>query len=229
LTNINQQKLLEISSLTSKILRKNFGRGPESCHAFHNHRYLVMYIRGFLSPMEAILLENGNADDIDISRRIVMKSVLDQLKGILELEFEQEVNDFYHDWNYPNNTGMITVIFKDNFASSCDPIEFQERVPLIEEIVRISMLVQKRPDQTEAFRISPKVYLVFRKGILVPIEKALLNKGYEQTLLVTKDDLEKTYYHRDGRFDEIFNAKIADIFVDWNLSEDQSMICLVVK
>jgi uncharacterized protein YbcI len=176
------------------------------------------------------LLENGNADDVDISRGIVMKNVLTQLKGILELEFDQEVDDFYHDWSYPNNTGMITVVFKEDIASLGDPIEqFQERVPLIEEVVRISMLVQKKPELTEAFRITPKLYLVFRCGILVPIEKALLNKGYEQTLLVTKDELEKSYYHHDGRFEEIFNEKVADIFIDWNLSEDQSMICLVVK
>src|SRR3954470_18657401 len=85
-----QQKLMDISSLTSKLLRKNFGRGPESCYAYVNERFLVFYIRGFMSPLESTLLENGNSDNIYISRQIVMKSVGNQLKAILELEFEQD-------------------------------------------------------------------------------------------------------------------------------------------
>jgi uncharacterized protein YbcI len=75
-----QQRLLNISSITSKLLRKNFGRGPDSCHASVNYRFLIFYIRGFLSPMESILLENGNSDNIEVSRNIVMKNILAQLK-----------------------------------------------------------------------------------------------------------------------------------------------------
>ncbi|GAA3316772.1 hypothetical protein GCM10020331_013770 [Ectobacillus funiculus] len=70
-----------------------------------------------MSPLESILLENGNPDNIDISRNIVMKTVLNQLKGIIELEFEQDVECFfYHDWNYPQNTGMITVQFEGDIT-----------------------------------------------------------------------------------------------------------------
>lgn len=225
-----QQKLLDISNFTSKLLRKNFGRGPESCHAILNHRYLVFYIRGFLSPMESVLLENGNVDNIDISRSIVMKSVLSQLKGVLELEFDQDIQDFYHDWNYPNNRGMITVVFAGDIISGDFQLEqFPERSALIDEVVRISYLVQKVPENTDAYRISPKLYLVKRTGILVPIEKALITKGYEQTLLVTKDELEKKYLHRDGRFEDIFNQSISDIFVDWNLHDDNSMLCFILS
>ncbi|MBM7650627.1 Na-translocating system protein MpsC family protein [Neobacillus cucumis] len=226
-----QQKLMDISSLTSKLLRKNFGRGPESCYAYANERFLVFYIRGFLSPLESTLLENGNPDNIEISRNIVMKTVLNQLRGIIELEFEQDVECFYHDWNYPQNTGMITVQFEGDInepVSQNQPISFDPK-PLINEVERISILVQKRPEKTEAICISPKIHVVKREGILVQIEKMLIAKGYEHTLLVTKDELEKSYLHRDGRFEEIFRNPVADIFVDWDLSEDRSIICFVLK
>jgi len=226
-----QQKLMDISSLTSKLLRKNFGRGPESCFAYANERYLVFYIRGFMSPLESTLLEYGNSDNIDISRNIVMKLVLNQLRGVLELEFKKDIESFYHDWNYPQNTGMITVEFESDII---DPAyqnqgSLVDLRPLIDEVERISILVQKRPERTEAYYISPKIYLVKRDGILVQIEKALILKGYEQTLLVTKDELEKSYLHRDGRFEEIFKKPVADIFVDWDLSEDRSIISFVLK
>lgn len=226
-----QQKLMDISSLTSKLLRKSFGRGPESCFAYANDRFLVFYIRGFMSPLESTLLENGNSDNIDISRHIVMKSVSNQLKGILELEFEQEIESFYHDWNYPQNTGMITFEFNGEIAAPMDRNQGSsvDLKPLIDEVERISILVQKRPERTEAYFLSPSIYLVKRDGILVQIEKALISKGYEHTLLVTKDELEKSYLHRDGRFEEIFHNPVADIFVDWDLSEDRSIMCFVLK
>jgi uncharacterized protein YbcI len=225
-----QQELLDLSSLTSKMLRRNFGRGPESCHAYINHRYLVFYIRGFLSPMESVLLEKGKSDHIVASRRIVMDSVLTQLKGVFELKFQQDVRSFYQDWNYPNNTGLVTVVFEKDILTSDEAIEsFQERSLLVEEVERISMLVQRKPEQTAAYKISPKIYLIIRQGILVPVEKALILKGYQQTLLAIKDELEKTYYHRYGRFEEIFNQQVTDIFVDWNFSGDNSIMCLVLK
>ncbi|MEO2078153.1 MAG: Na-translocating system protein MpsC family protein [Bacillus sp. (in: firmicutes)] len=226
-----QQKLMDISSLTSKLLRKNFGRGPESCFAFANERFLVFYIRGFMSPIESTLLEHGNSDNIDISRNIVMKTVLNQLKGILELEFEQDIESFYHDWNYPQNTGMITVQFENAVTLFVDRNQdtHVDLNPLIDEVDRISVLVEKKPEKTEAYFISPKIFLVKRDGILVRIEKALIAKGFEQTLSVTKDELEKSYLHRDGRFEEIFSNPVTDIFVDWDFHEDNSIICFVLK
>ncbi|MGG3467786.1 Na-translocating system protein MpsC family protein [Neobacillus pocheonensis] len=226
-----QQKLMDISSLTSKLLRKSFGRGPESCFAFANERFLVFYIRGFMSPLESTLLENGNSDNIDISRNIVMKTVLNQFKGILELEFEQDIESFYHDWNYQQNTGMITVQFENVVTQFVDRNQgaHVDLKPLIDEVDRISVLVQKKPEKTEAYFISPKIYIVKRDGILVRIEKALIAKGFEQTLMVTKDELEKSYLHRDGRFEEIFSNPIADILVDWDFHEDSSIICFVLK
>lgn len=225
------EKLINLSSLTSKMLRKNFGRGPHSCHAFANGPFLVFYIRGFLSPIESVLLENGNSDNVDFSRTIVIKKLLMQLKGILEMEFGVDVKSFYHDWNYPNNTGMITIEFESDInrmdeKSLESPRDTQS---IINEIDRISILVQKKPEKTEAFFISPKLYLVKRDGILIQIEKALIEKGYEHTLLVTKDELEKLYLHRNGHFEEIFSQPIADIFVDWDFNADNSMICFVLK
>lgn len=222
---------MDISSLTSKLLRKNFGRGPESCFAFANERFLVFYIRGFMSPIESTLLEHGNSDNIDISRNIVMKTVLNQLKGILELEFEQDIESFYHDWNYPQNTGMITVQFENAVTLFVDQNQdtHVDLNPLIDEVDRISVLVEKKPETTEAYFISPKIFLVKRDGILVRIEKALIAKGFEQTLSVTKDELEKSYLHRDGRFEEIFSNPVTDIFVDWDFHEDNSIICFVLK
>ncbi|WP_134702766.1 Na-translocating system protein MpsC family protein [Ammoniphilus sp. YIM 78166] len=226
-----QQKLINISNLTSKLLRKNFGRGPEFCQAYLKYRYLVFYLKGFVSPMEAVLLENGNRDNLQISRNIVMETVLSQLRGILELEFEEEVKDFYHDWNYVKNSGMITVVFERDVlpVEEDDREGFPERLALIHEVNRVSSIVQKTPESTFVYQISPKIIVLVRMGVLIPLEKALISKGFSKTLLVTMEDLTKSYFDREGRFEAVFKQPIDDIFVDWNLSKDNSLVCLVLK
>ncbi len=77
-------------------------------------------------------------------------------------------------------------------------------------------------------QIPPKVYLIIRKGILITLEKALMAKGYEDVLRTTKSEMEKVYFLHDN-FSSIFNQDVRDIFIDWNLKEDQSLICLILK
>ncbi|MED4227033.1 hypothetical protein [Neobacillus cucumis] len=109
-----------------------------------------------------------------------MKNILAQLQGILKLEFEQDIKGFYHDWNYPNNTGMIAVEFEKDITTNKNQAEriLPEFKLLIEEVERISTLVEKKPEKTEVYQISPKLYLIKRDGIFVQIEKALIEKGY---------------------------------------------------
>lgn len=71
--------------------------------------------------------------------------------------------------------------------------------------------------------------MVRREGILVEIEKSLIEKGYEQTLVVTKDELEKSFLHHNGHFEEIFSRPVEDILVDWDLHKDNSVICFILK
>jgi uncharacterized protein YbcI len=128
-----------------------------------------------------------------------------------------------------NNTGIIMVEFESNISVDQSIELLPQNHSLIEEVNRISILVEKSPEKIEAYQISSKLYLVKRIGILVPIEKALIAKGFHKELLITKDELEKSYYHRDGRFDTIFKQPVAYIFVDWNIHEDNSMMCFVLR
>lgn len=221
---------MNISSLLSKLLRKNFGRGPDSCNAFAKNRFLVFYIRGFLSTMEKVLIENESIDNIIISRNIIMEKILMELKGILELDFQTDVTCIYHDWNYHKNTGIITVIFDQEVPSIESEVgKFIEYKDFIDEVERLSILIQKKPEKIEAFQINPRLYLVIRYGIFVPIEQRLIQKGHEQTLLIAKDELEKIYFYRNGHFDVIFNKSVIDIFVHWNIKENRSLTYLILS
>ncbi|MEH7383436.1 Na-translocating system protein MpsC family protein [Bacillus sp. JJ1533] len=223
-----QEKLKYISSYTSKLLRNKFGRGPESCFAVTADCYLVLHIRGFISPMEEVLLQENQHIQVDHARDVVIKSILSELKGVFQVTLETEVRTFFHDWNFPNNTGVIIAELEDSLL----PMEKNGEIDfslLESEVARISLLVEKPPEETLSFQISPRLFIVKREGILVPIEKALIESGFEKELHFTKDELEKSYLHRYGKFDQIFQREVIDIFVDWNFKNDNSLICFNIK
>ncbi|MBY0097882.1 Na-translocating system protein MpsC family protein [Mesobacillus maritimus] len=224
---MDKNKLDYISSYISKILRKNFGKGPQSCQTNLNGKHLVTYIRGFVSPMEEILLESGQTKTVDDARTLIMDHLLEEIKGVVQVSISVDVNEYYHDWNFPNNSGIIIFVLEEALPEIA--LEFQvDSASLEKEIARISMLVQKVPDQIHIYPISPTVCLVERKGILIQIEKALISKGFQQELKFTKDELEKEYFHRNGRFEVLFQKSVKDIFVDWNFKDDKSMMAFIL-
>ena len=221
-------KLNYISSYFSKVLRKKFGRGPQSCQATMSSNYLVIYIRGFISPMEEVLLSQGQRKYVENAREVIIDHILDELNGVIQVTLEVEIEDFYHDWNFPNNSGLIMLVLeKEVIELECktdiDIGSFEV------EVARISALVQKVPDAIKTIPISRDIVLVERVGILVPIEKALISKGFITELKITKDELEKSYFHKDRRFDGIFDQPLRDIFIDWNMKDDKSLMGFVLK
>ncbi|WHY67514.1 Na-translocating system protein MpsC family protein [Neobacillus sp. SuZ13] len=223
---INQNKEEFISSYVSKLLRKNFGKGPHTCRTTLSKNHLVTYIRGFLTPMEEILLQQGQNRYVDDVRAAIINHVLNEITGVVKVTLEVDVEEYYHDWNFPNNSGILIFVLEETIGQvSQADIDMQR---LESEVGRLSYLVEKVPDHIHIYPISPSVYLVERSGILVPIEKALIEKGFEQELRFTKDELEKKYFHREGRFEDIFKKSIRDIFIDWNFKEDKSLMAFML-
>ncbi|WP_102347842.1 DUF2294 domain-containing protein [Bacillus sp. Marseille-P3661] len=223
----NNEKEEYISSYISKLLRKKFGKGPQNCRTTVTKNHLVTYIRGFLTPMEEILLQQGQQKYVDQARTVIINHLLDEIKGVVQVTFEVEVEEQYHDWNFPNNSGIIILVLEQEITPA---IKTDIDVRSLElEIERISLLVEKIPDRIFLYPISSSIYLIERIGILVQIEKALIENGFHTELLFTKDELEKRYFHRDGRFETIFKNPVRDIFVDWNLKKDKSMMAFIVR
>lgn len=176
--------------------------------------------------MEEELLKQGEAEHIEILRNAIIKPILEELKGIIHVVFQEDVAETYHDWNLPNYSGLLIFGLENSIHTSTEQMSFD--IGRFEaNIARISQLVQKVPDQINLFFLAKQVLLVERKGILIPIEKALIDRGFGEELKMTKDELEKTYFHREGNFVDLFNKKIADIFIDWNFKEDKSLMGLI--
>ncbi|GAA0488766.1 hypothetical protein GCM10008986_13210 [Salinibacillus aidingensis] len=223
---MDQDTLNEISSHTSKLLRKNFGRGPKSCQTIISNKYIAIYIRGFVSPMEDVLLSEGQQNYVEKARTVIIDTIIKELIGIVKVSCKCEVEEYYHDWNFPNNSGVILFVLSEPLDEGSKPAVNQSE--LENEVVRISELVQKVPAKIYIHALSPYIYLVERAGILIPIEKALVDKGFKDELLITKDALEKEYFHKYGRLKELFDRDVKDIFVDWDFKEDKCYMVFVL-
>lgn len=226
-----QDELKKISSYASKLLRQKFGRGPESCFASAGGRFLVITIRGFLSPMEEVLLQHDKEDSVDRTRSIIVSALLPELRGIISLSLGVEVDMFYHDWNYKNNAGVIVAVFEQElpFVGTAPVAQAMDVGAFTEEVSRISGYVQKVPDGIEIQQISPKLVVVVRVGILIPIEKALLGRGFERELRLAKDELEKQHFQQSTVFSRLLGGTLDNVFVDWNFLQDESLICFQLK
>jgi uncharacterized protein YbcI len=224
---MDQDLLNSISSYTSKILRSYFGKGPQSCQTVMNKNHLVIYICGFISSMEEVLIKQGHRKEVEKARTLIINSALEELKGIIRVSLNAEVSEFFHDWNLPNNSGVIIFVLDESFNPSYPEPSFNQSM-LEAEVARISMLVQKAPDTIVIYPVSSTVILVERTGILFTLEKALIEKGFEEELKITMDELEKSYFHRYGKIHEIFDKQVKDIFIDWNLREDRSIMAFIL-
>ncbi|MFA9556343.1 Na-translocating system protein MpsC family protein [Evansella sp. AB-rgal1] len=223
-----QDKINHISSYTSKLLRQKFGRGPESCSATLCKNYMVFYIRGFISPMEEVLLYKGQSAYVENAREVIIGHILEELKGAVQVSFDVEVEEYFHDWNFNNNSGVIILVLESKLDTPVHNPNFN-MVALEQEIARITELVQKVPDKIYMYPVSKNILLIERIGLLVPIEKAMIKKGYQEELKITKDDLEKSHFHRDVNLQSIFQSSVLDLFIDWNFKEDRSMMCIIVQ
>ncbi|WP_080848587.1 Na-translocating system protein MpsC family protein [Cytobacillus gottheilii] len=215
-----------ISSYISKLLRKNFGRGPKSCRTTVGTKHLVTYITGFINPMEEILIQQGQGKYVDDARASIINHLLDEIRGLVKITLNVEVAECYHDWNFPNNSGVLIFVLDeyegDGFQTDIDIKSLEQ------EVGRISAIVQKVPDQVRTYPLSKTICLVERIGILIPIEKALISQGFQKELRYTKDELEKSYFHRSGKFESIFKTHVKDIMIDWNFKEDKSLMIFVL-
>ncbi|MNI71655.1 hypothetical protein D3C73_1275380 [compost metagenome] len=92
----------------------------------------------------------------------------------------------------------------------------------------MSSKVQKLPNLTSSWWINPRMLIIRREGILIPLEKELLELGYENTLRTTKRKMEKRYLEMTT-VASLLGKELSDIYVDWDFNKDTSVIAYTFK
>jgi len=219
----------EVSGYISNLLRQHFGKGPTSVYVTIKRPYITIHFRGFVSPMEKILLDQDEWKRVletrDFMFNALKPEILSELLNFTQLKF----TELYADWNLVYKTGMfIGVIGDEDSSNAYDwPVSsHQERFHgLIEQV---NEEAERKPDRIETFWLSNRTLLVKRSGILVGIERALIEDGYMEILKLTKRPLEQQLL-KDAPLSKALGREIIETFMDWNFEQDLGYIVFVLK
>lgn len=226
---MNQYQQL-ITSYTGKLLRDHFGKGPESVFVSIGHKFIVIYLRNFLTPSERVLLEQDHILIVDQMREKLMQMMIPEITSYIEIVTGVKPREFYYDWSLHNKTGMLVGFLPEPIPSS-QPVNenYPGKQEIEEEIIKISKKAQKAPEALCSYEINSRMVLIIRSGILVRIEQELIRLGHGELLKGVKRNLEKSYLHHNSWTEAMFNRRVHDAFVDWNFDLDKSVILLVTQ
>lgn len=211
----------QLSSFTGRLLRERFGKGPESIHASIGDQCIALHIRNFIGPVERFLLNKEEEQAFRYTRELLMKSLLPELAAYLKESMAVEVGELFYDWGIHNASGMIVALIKNDDVP-IDDYAGREEVHI--QINEVSRKVQKEPVYTDSWWLGPRILIIKREGIMIPLEKELIGLGYENTLKTTKRKMEKRYLEDTTTIAQMLGKELADIYVDWDFDKDTSVI-----
>ncbi|MEN2769072.1 Na-translocating system protein MpsC family protein (plasmid) [Ornithinibacillus sp. 16A2E] len=225
-----QEAQKDLSSYIGRILRDNFGRGPESVFVSIKKPFISVYIRNFLSPMEKVLLTEHQETVVQTTRDILMATLIPEIKAYIRIVADMEIEQFYYDWGLHNHSGMFFAIASDK--TDIDKLlheDFFGKDALHKEIDHIGQQAEKTPEKVFSIKLNDRTYAVIRRGLFITIERELIRMGQQEVLKLAKRRIEKRLLHNNMRLESILDGKIDDSFVDWDFERDQSVILFSVN
>ncbi|WP_186576349.1 Na-translocating system protein MpsC family protein [Aquibacillus kalidii] len=220
----------ELSKYISKFLRENFGKGPESVHVSIKYTFITIYIRNFISPPEKVMMNQNKEQRVEEIRDLVITTLIPEIKANIFRITGMQVREFYYDWAMHNKSAMFTCVCTDDTKEESSlQSDFPGKKEMDKEIVHLSRIAQKKPEELESYQLNPRTYIFLRNGILVNIEKELIRDGLQENLKIAKRRLEKRLLHNNTHFEEILGMKVVEIFADWDFDIDKSVILFITN
>lgn len=219
----------EISGYISNLLRTHFGKDPNSVYVTIKRPYIAIHFRGFLSPMESILLKQNEWKRVLETRDLLMNELKPQIQAELLKIADMDFTELYADWNLPMQTGLLIGIMDERtpaenlkWPRELDRTAFHKKIELVNEAV------ERKPGLIESIWLSDRTLLVKRAEIMVGIERALIAEGYGEVLKLVKRPLERTMLEQ-AQLEENLKKKVVEIFMDWNFEQDVGYLVLLLS
>jgi uncharacterized protein YbcI len=222
--------LTDLNSYIGKLIRDRFGKGPESVYVSMNSHTISFHIRGFLTPMEMVLMNQKEQMTVQKTRDLLMDSLVSEVITYIKVVAGFTIDEFYYDWSLQNRTGVfVGISHSPDHDSKQTTEQYENKEKVHHQISIISKQAEKIPNEIFSYFINPRTLIVIRKGILVSIEKELIELGHAEVLKIAKRTLEKRLLHNNMNFKELLKANVIDLFVDWDFARDKSVIVFVLK
>jgi len=218
----------KIGGYTSTLLRSSFGKGPTSVYVTIAPPYITIHFRGFLTPMEMVLLKQNKIKRILETRDLLMNDLRPQIIQELKEIGEFDVKELYADWDLKKETGLIIAVIGENEKTNLKWPTDVNRQAFIEKLIQASIKAEKQPGKTEAFWLDNRTLLVKRTNVLVEIEKELIRNGYSEELRISKRPLEHRML-KEVQLEEVLNRPILETFLAWNFEMDIAYLVFLMN
>ncbi|GGN97787.1 Na-translocating system protein MpsC family protein [Saccharibacillus kuerlensis] len=215
-----------VTSYVGKLLRKRFGKGPESVSVFLCERCIVFHLKNFMGPVEKFLLTQEEEKAFRYTRELLMESLLPELKVFLQENAGMDVSEFYYDWGVHNASGAIVGMFDPKTEHSPD---YPGKADVHNKVIDVTAAIQKIPEHIDSWWVHPKMLAVFRQGITVLLEKEMVELGYTEVLKAAKRRLEKRMLEQEANAGAILNKTLTDLYADWDFDRDRSIVIYIFQ
>ncbi|WP_022794702.1 DUF2294 domain-containing protein [Marinococcus halotolerans] len=219
----------EIAGYIGKLIRDNFGKGPTSVYVTLEHPFLVIHLRDFLAPMEAILMDQGEHKRVEETRDLLFGQLQTEMRAQLEVIAGVTIREMYFDWDLQQKRGVILGVMSED-TSECEaqwPAHLNHQ-KFNDKVIELSKWGQKVPATTESFWLNDRTIVIKRTGVFVEIEKELIQAGYTNELKEVKKPLELRMIHR-ASLETLIDGKITGTFVAWHFTGDKGYAVLIVQ
>ncbi|GGD77131.1 Na-translocating system protein MpsC family protein [Paenibacillus nasutitermitis] len=217
----------QLSSFMGKLLRDRFGKGPESIHISYDSRSITMHMRNFIGPVEKLLLTQQKEEAFRDTRKLVMDSLIPDLNEFIKTTIRKEVEEFYYDWDLEHHSGILVGLFYHDVSEEDDVYEGKEAIH--ERVGHTTQICEKIPDRIHSYWTNSRTLVIIRYGLLIKIEKQMLDLGYEGTLRISKRVLEKHHFAHDVDMKQILGRTVEGLFLDWKFEKDKSVLVYIFK
>lgn len=225
-SNEMKTKQSEISSYVGKVLRDHFGKGPGSVYVSIAEPFVTIYVKDFLSATERVLYSGNHEKTLKKTREFVMDEISDQIMTFIKKTTEIDIEKLYYDWSFKNQSGVFLGVGPISQTKQLEPYKGQDTVH--DEVIIMSERVEKKPEKITSARINSRTLIVVRDGILVEIEKQLIDDGHQEILRKAKGKLEKRLLNVENISSHI-EGEIDEYFIDWDFDRDRSFTIFILN
>jgi len=218
-----QEDLLYLSSSFSKILKRSFGKGPETCSVSYKNNRLYVYMRKFITPAEEVLVENKSVNLAAMFRGAVINAVTEKFIPEVSKVLGMKVDHFYHDWNYHTNTGIL--LLED--GRNDEDLAIRDSIledHLFKVIRHVSSHFHKVPSSIRVVKFTQNFCAVECKKVLLYLESYLYENRNKDLLIKLSNEIKRGYTKYRNLFEDIFNRIIEDLFILWDYENDRNYL-----
>ena len=219
----------EIGGYISTLLRSHFGKGPTSVFVTIKKPYIIIHLRGFIAPMETVLLKKKEWKRVLETRDLLIDELKSEIEENIRRIANLDIREFYADWNLESQSGILIGIMPDEVPQ--EDFEWPDHIDrdgLEAKVANASEQAEKNPRSIESFWLNDRTLLVKRNKILVGIEMALINEGYAEILKLAKRPLERKLLY-DTQPEKTLGRPVTEIYLDWNFSDDIGYIVFMME